>query len=193
MKLPITTYRLPIKKTDGFSLIELLVVVALMGVIGTIVLQITTVMFRSQGKAELEKAAKQNGDLAMKIIEQTIRDAKDIVDCGSTHPTYITVTNRDNTQTTLSCSAISGQFTKQSIGSGAAAPLPPSPITDTKVRIPGDCVFNVVCPDNSERQTPKYVYVYFSVEQANSAATDPYTKIDLSYQETISLRTYMGY
>lgn len=70
------------KKQYGFSLIEILVVVSIIGVITTVTTGIFVQIIKSSNKANVVTEIKQNGDSVMNQIERTIRNAEDITSVG---------------------------------------------------------------------------------------------------------------
>lgn len=176
----------------GFTLVELLVVVALVSIIGTITTQVFVLGFRSQTKAEVLKEVKQSGDFAIAVIESMVRNAADIpLDQSScnTNMSKLTILNQDGLTTTFDCTgtsiaSVSGFFVP------AAQPTPTGvPLIGSKVTVT-NCNFRVVCPDPP--LSPKYVYVSFTLNQATGALVTPIpeNRASLDYQTTISLRNY---
>lgn len=162
------------RKKKGFSVIEMLVVTALLGIISTIVTQILVISVRSTLKAEIQKEVKQNGDYAMSEIERGVRNAVDVsvtgCDSGSCR---LTVTNPNATTTVFTCD--SSKKITSSLGD----------LTNSKVAW-SVCTFQVVSPVPPVR--PKYVYVHFTLTQAGSGA-DLNSSANLPYQSTIELRS----
>src|SRR3989338_1427537 len=106
MKNPISNFQFPISKIRGFSMVEMLVVIALLGIISTIVTQVLVISVRSSLKAEIQKEVKQNGDYAISIMERAIRNATDVDAAGcNISRDFVTITNRDTTTTTFTCSS----------------------------------------------------------------------------------------
>lgn len=172
----------------GFSLIELLIAVSLMGIIGIITTQIFILGIRSQVKSELMKEVKQNGDYASTVIERMLRSAVDIrgSQCNTNTKTlYFTDPGGDEIH--FDCS----DGTKISSVSG----LSDLAITSNKVIVP-ICNFRIVCP--TPPLSPKYVFVSFTVTQATGLIPTPGALItpiagetvQIPYQTTVSLRTY---
>lgn len=173
------------KKNNGFSLIELLVVVALIGMIGAITTQVFILALQTQGKSEIIKEVKQNGDYAMSVMESMIRNSSDIlsVSCNDTL-NQITVQNPDGFNTVFDCT---GSNISSISGSENADPTPTgAPLTNSRVKV-SSCTFRVVCP--TPPINPKYVYIEYTVSQAG-VGTGPKDTSSLNYQTTISLRNY---
>lgn len=189
---------------SGFTLIELLVVITLLGIIGSITTQVFILGFRSQGKSEIIKEVKQNGDNAISIMENMIRNAADIpqslAQCN-TSLDALTIVNPDGYTTTFKCVTVNPGVSSIASVSGDSDGLPlPGPtlaLTSNRVTIPTpdsggySCTFRVVCP--TPPLSPKYVFLSFKVIQAavpGQPTPEPENRSSLDYQTTISLRGY---
>ncbi|MBI2616831.1 type II secretion system protein [Candidatus Gottesmanbacteria bacterium] len=174
----------------GFTLIELMIVITLVGIIGTITTQVFLINVRSQNKSEIVKEVKQNGDYASAAMEIMIRNAIDVpsLQCNAQAADQLTITNQDGNSTTFDCSddikiaSISSTF-----------PSLPQSLTSSKVKVTG-CFFKIICP--TPPLSPKYVYMGFRVCQTGD---DPCpggtnfsvdTRASLEYETTVTLRNY---
>src|SRR3989344_900153 len=70
-------------KLKGFSLVEVLIAVTIIGVVGTITSTILSRTFRASSQTTIISRLKQNGDLALTPIVETIRTAEAVF-CYST-------------------------------------------------------------------------------------------------------------
>jgi prepilin-type N-terminal cleavage/methylation domain-containing protein len=70
----------------GFTLIEAIIAIAILGVIGFTLSELLVKGFKGSNKAELIGNIKQNGQVAMNIIDQTIRKADSVVCLSSPTP-----------------------------------------------------------------------------------------------------------
>jgi len=66
----------------GFTLIEILMVVFLLGIIVVIGSNLFFSILKGASKAEITKEVKQNGDYAMNVMERHLRNANSIESCG---------------------------------------------------------------------------------------------------------------
>lgn len=66
-------------RTRGFTLIEVIVAISVLATVGVILSMILTRTFRAGDKSQLLGNIKQNGQIALSTLEQTIRDSTDIV------------------------------------------------------------------------------------------------------------------
>lgn len=189
----LTTHNL--KQLFGFTLVELLIVVALVGIIGTITTQVFILGIHSQSKTEMMKEVKQNGDFTLSVMEGMIRNALDVgmnTSQCNTNTKQLTILNQDGFTTMFDCtndvniSSVSGIY--------AAFPLPTPtgiPLSNTRVKVPSSsCNFRLVCPP--QPLSPKYVFITFTVSQADvpGVTPNPLNRATLDYQSTVSLRNY---
>ncbi len=173
----------------GFSLIELLVVITLVGIIGVITTQVFILGIRSAGKSEITKEVKQNGDYALSVIENMVRRAINIQANCNQSVNELTIKNSDGYTTTFSCTD-GGSIASNSGGFPDPTPTVTQSLTNNRVAI-YNCTsaFRIVCP--TPPTNPKYVFVNFTVNQAGAGLTPtPGSFSSIDYQTTISLRNY---
>lgn len=166
-----------IKKT-GFTLIEMIVSVAILGTVGLISSRIFFMTLRGAGKADIIREVKQNGDYALTVMERMVRNSIGVTSvCDGTTGNSLTIKNMDNDQTTFSLT--SGQIASQS-----ATPTGNGTLTTNKVMVSGlsfTCLRTLGKPD--------VVNISFSIVQAGTGA-GPEDLSSLNFQTTVSLRTY---
>ncbi|OGK55688.1 hypothetical protein A3B56_00830 [Candidatus Roizmanbacteria bacterium RIFCSPLOWO2_01_FULL_45_11] len=85
----------------GFTLVEMIISVALLAVIGLLMNMILLNSMRAILKAQSVKEVKQTGDFAMSVITQRLRNAVSVASCTAAMNT-ITLMNPDGTTTTIS-------------------------------------------------------------------------------------------
>lgn len=68
---------------SGFTLIEVLIVVTLLGVFTVVATDTFTNIMRAQNKARVVNELEQSGNYALSVMEQQIRDAEEVFCCGS--------------------------------------------------------------------------------------------------------------
>ena len=142
---------------NGFTLVEMLAVVAIFIVIGGVATSILVTSFRTSSKTDIVTAVQHSGNYAISQMAKTIRDARGLVDpfpcVPSVKSSSITVTTPDNQVVTYSCTATT-------IASNGASLL-----DTTQVKIQ-DCSFT--CMQESESDLP-VIQIDFSLQQQSSS------------------------
>ncbi|MDP3955262.1 MAG: prepilin-type N-terminal cleavage/methylation domain-containing protein [bacterium] len=162
----------------GFSLIEVLMVVFVMGIVVVVGSQLFFSVLKGASKTELVKQVKQNGDYALGVMERQIRSAKSIKECT---PTSLRIVNQDDNETVFTCLL---QDDVNKIASNSST-LTGNSVTLGSGACPGSLLFDC----NGATLTPPKVTVTFSLYQKGSS-TRPEEQAQLFFQQTISLRTY---
>jgi len=72
-----------IRKKFGFSLIEMLIVISSLGLFVLIGSNLLFGTFSGGGKSEVSKEVRQNGEYALKTIEESIKNAYSLESCDS--------------------------------------------------------------------------------------------------------------
>ena len=85
---------MPKKSQLGFTLIEALVVVLIIGVLGFMLSDLLTRTFRGSNKTQLIGSIKQNGQLALNTLDYTIRNSERVI-CPPSNTSSVTT---DSTQ-----------------------------------------------------------------------------------------------
>ncbi|OGG25178.1 hypothetical protein A3E42_01290 [Candidatus Gottesmanbacteria bacterium RIFCSPHIGHO2_12_FULL_40_13] len=168
----------------GYSLIELLVVITLISVLGTLTAETFLLGIRAQAKSEVMKEVKQNADYVGQVIDNMVRNSIDIEEaqCNSDTGQTLTIQNPDGNYTTFDCtgsvmSSISGIFPVPTVSLN---------LSSTRVAIE-ECNFRIICP--TPPLNPKYVFLNFKVSQTGSSLPKE-QQASIEYQTTVSLRNY---
>ncbi|KKS96697.1 MAG: hypothetical protein UV73_C0009G0048 [Candidatus Gottesmanbacteria bacterium GW2011_GWA2_43_14] len=176
--------KLLIKKNGGYSFIEMLVVITLIAILGTITSEAFILGLKAQGKSEILKEVKQNADYAGQVMDSMIRNAENVDEslCNANSES-LTILNRDGLTTTFDCSneklsSVSGEF---------PVPTVSQALVSTRVKIEA-CNFRVICP--TPPLAPKYVLYNFTISQAGGGDQAVEKQAFLEYQTTVSLRNY---
>lgn len=161
----------------GFSLVELLIVVVLMGMISVMISEVFIMTIRSHVKSEMIKEIKQSGDYALSVIETMVRNATEIsVPSCNTNVQTFSITNPDGRSTTFDCSSAD---TIASVGATTQA------LTSERT-IVALCTFRVICPP--EGSGSKYVLVNFTLRQkGDNVALEQQASEE--FQTTVVLRS----
>lgn len=67
------------RKNNGFTLAEILVVIAIVAIVGTILVAIFTNTLRGSNKSQILSVIKQNGQAALENMDKTIRSADNLI------------------------------------------------------------------------------------------------------------------
>jgi prepilin-type N-terminal cleavage/methylation domain-containing protein len=162
----------------GFTLIEILIVIGLLSVIGTISVAVITVTLRGAKKTDLLNFANQNGDAALSQMVKNIRYAQTLNTPATCVPTTtvssITITSfSDHQQTTYSCA-------NNTISSNSASLLD---INSLRV---SSCSF--VCSQASTLVPPIITIQFVLVPK--TAGSFEETNFSLPFQSSVTLRNY---
>lgn len=171
--------------TRGFTLIEILIAISLVGLIGSVASTTLFNIFQGVSKTEIIKEIKQNGDSALSVMERSIRSAADITStCDGLPSNTLVVRDVRGNAATFSCVFNQGSA---KIASASGTPLTTSFLTGDLVTLgtacPGSLVFTCSAPPNN----PKVVTIQFSLTQKSVGASIRDTASSL-FKTTISLR-----
>lgn len=70
----------------GFTLIEILVVVSLLGVVMIAITQLLAGVLTGSAKANASQMVKENGQFAISTIERSLRNSTSVTDCSGSYP-----------------------------------------------------------------------------------------------------------
>ena len=164
------------KIEQGFTLVETMVVVALLGIVGIMAVNVFFTSLRGSAKAEILKEVKQNGDFAISAMGGMIRNARDITSqCDNSPQPSLIVVNPDYSETTFLCDLTAGQIASNS-----------GFLTSDKLMIAdSDCSF--ICTPQGRGQ--KKIDIKFSLSQ-EGLSLRPEDKASLTFQTTVYTRSY---
>lgn len=178
------------KKHAGFTLLETLITITIIGSIGVLIAQVFFTTTRSNTKTEVLKNAKQNGEYAIEIMERMIRSAlrvTSVCSASGTTLTDLTIVNPNGNTTRLEC-MLDGAVTR--IASTSAAGTSEY-ITDSNVTLGG-----TTCDDpnntlafecTSFPDQPPKITVTFSLSQKGTPV-DQFERANVTFQTSVSPR-----
>ena len=170
-----TTYHLR-RRRSGFTLIEIIVVVGILGIIMIMGSNLFFSILRGSTKTKILQLVKQNGDYAISVMERMIRNARSVNGGGNS----ITITNPDGRTTAFSCSDLDGNGTNE-ISSNSAR------LISNEVKVENCSVFSITPGEVGVR--PAVVTINFTLSQA-AVTTRPEEQASVSFQTTVGLRNY---
>ncbi len=150
----------------GFTLLELLVSVAILGVIGTLVAQAFFSVFRSNSKTEILKDVKQSGEQTLLTMTRIIQNAQEVAVCPSdgTPLDSLALVNPDGGTTTFGC-VLDGTITRIASTSATNEFL-----TDSHVTIGGStcAASSLVFECTTQSGEPSKITISFSLAQVGT-------------------------
>ena len=173
--------------SKAFTLIEMLVVVAVIASVGVILTQIFVATSRTNTKIEVTKDVKQAGDFAVEVIERLIREATGVTsacsDSGTTSAS-IDIRNSDNNTTTIGC-APDGAVTRIASTSASKTDY----LTSGDVTLGGvDCdasTLAFIC--TAEAGHSATIEISFSLSQVGTPQ-DQFEKASAFFQTSVTMR-----
>lgn len=157
----------------GFTLIEMVIVVSLMGIVAIIATGFLLTTLSGSGKAEVSKEVRQNGNYALSVIENMVRDCLIFkTACPNPEVNSLTIVNPDGGTTVFSC-------TQNQIASGSAF------LTSDNVLVSG-CEFSCT----QSQGLPPVVTIKFKVAQKSTVTLRPSEKAGLDFETVVVVRNY---
>ncbi len=177
------------KKTGaGFTLMELVVAVAIIAGLGTVLVQALFTTTRSSTKVERLTDVKQGGEYALNVIERMIRNAQSLTavcsSSGTTPTSSAIITSPDGYQTTFTCASDGGVTRIASASAFGTQFLTSSSVTLGGASCDADTLA-FYC--TSIADTPKSVKVTFQLSQKGTPV-DQFEKASTTFQTSIGLR-----
>lgn len=163
------------KRQSGFTLLEMLVVTGLIALLGVVFSSSFFSILKGTSKATVTTEVRQNGDYALSVMEQLIRNAKPTPSCGGS---FVTITGNDGGVTTFACTTgVGGKLTSNS-----------SSLTTTSVRVLS-CSFNCL---PASAISPAGVSLSFTLSQNTPLGVSPrpQEQSTQSFQTTVFQRNY---
>jgi prepilin-type N-terminal cleavage/methylation domain-containing protein len=90
------------KVCEGFSLIEILIVISIFSVIGILSTRAILLTMRGAKKSDSQVRVRENVNYALSVIERQIRNSEGVT-CPNPNPLILNYISPEGTQTTFSC------------------------------------------------------------------------------------------
>lgn len=162
----------------GWTLIEILVVIGILGVIAIIATNLFFSILRGSTKTRVLTEVKQNGNYAINVMERMIRNAeKDSLRYDAGEGKWIEIKNPDGGTTLFTC-----PDSNNMIASNGAS------LTSNKVRVE-DCTSTFTVAPGVEDVRPPAVTIDFTLMQAGTT-TRPEEQASVNFKTTVILRNY---
>lgn len=177
------------KKNKGFTLIEILVTVGVLGIIAAFGTQMFLSILRNSKKTQVLTEIKQNGDYAINVMERMIRNAEKIIEpddtCSSCNGhcsscTDIKIKNPDRSSTVFRCSSSPNNITLSTNGG------PPDDLINSKADV-DFCNFNVT--KGGVGVNPDTVVISFTLSEPG-VVTRPEDRALIEFKTSVTLRNY---
>jgi prepilin-type N-terminal cleavage/methylation domain-containing protein len=171
-----------LKKTKGFTLVELLVTTAIMGLLAIVSANIISSVLKSQNKTTMVSEVRQNGDLVIAKFERDVKQAQSIMPTGVSRSITLDV---DGTNVDWACTdevlvpATSGVFTR-------ATQVVTNVDPERGVSV-YNCNFNVSDPNEG---VPQIVQLEFNLRQGVAAPGRAEFEVDEPFHVTVGTRSY---
>lgn len=159
------------KMKKGFTLIEIIVVVGILGIVTVMGTNLFFSILRGSTKTKILQLVKQNGDYAITVMGRMIRNARSVSGGGSS----ITILNSDGMTTIFSCG-------ENRIASNGAS------LVSSEVKVEDCSAVFTVTPGEAGIK-PAVVKINFNLSQA-AVATRLEEQASVNFQTTVSSRNY---
>ena len=176
-KVKIQNFKKILASPRGFTLIEMLVVIAIITIIGTMATQIILSLIRSNNKTSIQNEVKQNGSFVIDRLERDIRGSSDVTSPDSEH---LNLQQADGSEISYVCiqgsSSSNGDITR-----GGQSLLNTEAVTGVRVN---NCSFGL------QNTAPVLVTIAFTLIQPYQSPNRSDLTITQNFRTSVSLRTY---
>lgn len=166
------------ENSQGYTMIEILVVVGILGLIATMGSSMFFSILKGSAKTQILNQIKQSGDYALEVMERTVRGAASVSVNGDGD--VLTVTGLGGDNIIFSCEKIGDE---RKIASGGAS------LIGETVKVAGNCedVFGVT--PGIEGARPTIVQIDFKLTQAADTPR-PEERAEMDFKTSVTLRNY---
>ena len=166
----------------GFSFLELIVAIALLGVILIAASSLFFTSIRGGGKVDVSTQVRQNGQYALGTMEQLIRNASKVTNCTpGVALTQLVIVGKDSGETTFSCEEVDDGDSETGYIASNSARLVSERVVVTA------CEFR--CSDESTGLRAPLVNISFTVRQLGEQNAR-YQAAEAKLSTAVGLRSY---
>jgi prepilin-type N-terminal cleavage/methylation domain-containing protein len=175
------------KKSAGFTLIETLIVIFLMGIVLVAGGNIFFSIMKGANKAEVEREVKQNGGYALAIMERMIRNSNRVLECD---PDFLTIENVNNTDNKETRFQVNSERIASSSGELFENHLYLTGENVTVSSFSFSCIYDPV--DSDESEDLRRVGISFTLTPKGAVAGEVPSEMyaEFNFQTSISLRNF---
>lgn len=171
----------PTLNKAGFTLVEMLVVVSSLALLTLVGSNLFFASLFGSGKSEIIKEVRQNGEYALKMMEETIKNSYGISNCTE-NPATIEVKDKNNNRITYKFDSSVSRVASIS----SVSPLSPYYLTSGKVKVEN---FTVDCPADFNENLPSKISFSFKVTVGETGFT-PERRASMTFSATVTSRNY---
>ena len=169
-------------RNKGFTLIEMLVVVGILGIIAVVASNVFFTTLRSSSKTKALTTVKQNGDYALSVMERLIRDSQEVMTNSAGQYCVavmkkIKVKRLDGTEVEFTCE--DEGTTNGRMASNSAR------LTSSEVKV-DSCSFDC---ESKGQFYPQTITINFTLSQ-NVVTSRPEEQASVNFTTTVSVRNF---
>lgn len=169
----------------GFTLMEILVSVGIIAIVGVVVAQSFFSVVRTNVKSERINAVKQDGDVALDVMNRMIRNAVSVTStcsAGGSTLSSLSIVNPDGLSTQFRCE-LDGTIARIASVGGTKTEY----LTGSNVTLGSDCTGTLTFVCTSTTSQKSSIEILFTLSQAGTAP-DQFEKASTAFQATVLTR-----
>ena len=170
------------KQSLGFTLIEVLVVISILAIVGGVFTMSIVSFTTSKNKSSSLSEVKQNGDYALSLMEQNIRNSAPPVSCNSPINDQVTIRSENGSSQVIACVETGLANSRITIGPATSIATNPT-LVSRSIRVTS-CSFT--CQTGTSFSSDG-VAIAFSLS-LNSASTQVSERSQETFSTTVFLR-----